>query len=128
MLDLLGYVREHVALTRDRIPDHVPLADADGNPVPGENGKPGTRVFDTSLGTQQSSSSAVDERCVPNAMGLPRCKRRLQARWWLLPTSCCRLRHLPTAGMGWSALGPALGKESWPSPMRARSRPKQDAL
>jgi hypothetical protein len=29
---------------------------------------------------------------------------------------------------GWSALGPALGKESWLSPMRARSRPKQDAL
>ena len=119
----------NVALTRDHIPDHVPLADADGNPVPGENGKPGTRVFDTSLGTQQSPSSAVDECCVPNAMGLPRCKRRLQARSWLLPTSCCRLRHLPTAGMGLVCFRPCIGQGVLAlPPMRARSRPKQDAL
>ena len=31
-------------------------------------------------------------------------------------TSCCRLRHLTTVGTGWSALGPAPGKERWPSP------------
>ena len=62
VLDLLGYVREHAALTRDHIPDHVPLADADGNPVPGENGKPRTRVFDTSFASENWNKAIRDRK------------------------------------------------------------------
>jgi hypothetical protein len=62
VLDLLGYVRGHAALTRDYIPGHVVVAGAGGNPVPGENGEPQTRVSGTSFASENWNKAIRDRR------------------------------------------------------------------
>src|SRR5664279_1538148 len=64
VLDLLGHVREHAALTRDYITDHMVLADEAGDPVLDEHGKPRMTVFDTSFASE-NWNKAIRDRTHP---------------------------------------------------------------
>lgn len=62
VLDLLGHVREHAALTRDHIADHVVVVDADGNPVLDADAKLRTWVFDTSFASENWNKAIRDRK------------------------------------------------------------------
>ena len=64
VLDLLDYVREHAMLTRDHIPDHVGVCDANGTPVLGRGGKQRVEVFDTSFASD-NWNKAIRDRTHP---------------------------------------------------------------
>lgn len=64
VLDLLEHVREHVALTRDYIPDRIVLASQAASPLLDERGKPRVRVFDTSFASE-NWNKAIRDRAHP---------------------------------------------------------------
>ena len=62
VLDLLDYVREHAAMTRDFIPDHVGVCDENGTPVLGKDGKQRIEVFDTSFASDNWNKAIRDRK------------------------------------------------------------------
>lgn len=60
VLDLLEHVRAHAGLTRDYIPDHMVVRDADGTPLRDEHGHPRTKRFGTSFASAQWNTAIRD--------------------------------------------------------------------
>lgn len=63
VLELLEHVREHAALTRDYIPDHILVLDDAGNPVLDEHDKPRMKLFDTSFASENWNKAIRDRKC-----------------------------------------------------------------
>lgn len=65
VLQLLDYMREHTMLTRDHVPDRIPLFDGDGRPVLDPvTGEQRVRVFDTSFASD-NWNKAIRDRARP---------------------------------------------------------------